>query len=65
MYRIATLGAVHRHIRANSVNPVRAADSNSNTYQGDGTASLSDSYRALWHNMVKAGLPPQTTKLFQ
>ena len=65
MYRIATLGAVHRHIRTNSVNPTRAADSKSNTYQGDGTASLSDSYRALWHNMVKQRLPPQTTKLFQ
>ena len=65
MYQIATLGAVHRHIRTKSVTPVRAADSKSNTYQGDGTASLSDSYRALWHNMVKQGLPPQTTKLFQ
>ena len=64
MYRIATLGAVHRHIRTKSVTPVRAADSNSNTYQGDGTASLSDSYRALWTDMVKRGYPPQTTKLF-
>ena len=65
MHRIATIGAVHRHIRANTVNPTRAADSKLDTYQGDGTASLTDSYRALWHNMVKAGLPPQTTKLFQ
>ena len=64
MNRIATLGAVHRHIRANPVNSTRAANSKSNTYQGDGTASLSDSYRALWHDMVKRGYPPQTTKLF-
>ena len=64
MNRIVTIGAVHRHTRANTVNAIRAADSKSNTYQGDGTASLSDSYRALWTDMVKRGYPPQTTKLF-
>ena len=34
-------------------------------YNGDGTASLSDSYRALWHNMKKQGLDPETTPLFK
>ena len=34
-------------------------------YNGDGTASLSDSYQALWHNMKEQGLDPETTPLFQ
>ena len=60
MNGIGSIRAVQRHIRANTA---RAAVSKSTTYQGDGTASLSDSYRALWTDMVKQGLPPQTTRL--
>ena len=34
-------------------------------YNGDGTASLSDSYRALWQDMKEQGLDPETTTLFK
>ena len=34
-------------------------------YNGDGTASLSDSYRALWQDMKEQGLNPETTTLFK
>lgn len=41
---------------------MRRATSNKG-YQGDGTASLSDSLRALHADMVKRGYPPSTTKV--
>ena len=34
-------------------------------YNGDGTASLSDSYRALWQDMKDRGYDPETTPLFK
>ena len=34
-------------------------------YNGDGTASLSDSYRALWWDMKERGYDPETTPLFK
>lgn len=33
------------------------------TYDGDGTASLADSLRALHADMVARGYPPSTTKV--
>jgi hypothetical protein len=34
-------------------------------YTGDGTVSLSDSYRAFWQDMKDQGYDPKTTPLFK
>lgn len=49
--------------KAGNVGAVLRRQATYGGYKGDGTASLSDSLRALHADMVARGYPPSTTKV--